>query len=88
MRALFVIALALVAIGLLMATGAWAQTTCQQIGNQTFCNGPNGSTMTGQRIGTQEFWSGSLGVPSSNGGTRSVPFNQHCQQIGNQTFCN
>jgi hypothetical protein len=68
-----------------VSSAALAQTTCQTIGSQTFCNGPNGSNMTGQRIGNFDFYNGTARDPNT-GQTRT--FNQTCQWIGNMRVCN
>jgi hypothetical protein len=72
-----------------VSSAALAQTTCQTVGGTTFCNGPNGSNYTGQRVGSTDFWSGTTRVPDPDGfGTRSVPLNRTCQRVGSTTFCN
>lgn len=54
---------------------ASAQTNCNTIGDQTFCNGPNGTSTT-TKIGDQSFTIRSDGTTS------------HASRIGNNTFVN
>ena len=84
------VSLALVIIITCIGTAAaWAQTTCQTVGTTTFCNGPDGSNSTGQKVGDFTYWNGTTRVPDPDGaGTRSVPHNQTCQTIGNVRYCN
>lgn len=72
--------LTIVALLTFAATGAHAQTTCQTYGNQTYCNGPGGSSSTAQTYGDQTF----IHQTDPSGRQRSVT----CQTYGNQTFCN
>jgi hypothetical protein len=76
----------LLAIAIMVLPGAaMAGSTCQVIGNQTFCTGDNGGSVTGQRIGDFDFYNGTTRDPNT-GQTRT--FNQTCQWVGNMRVCN
>jgi hypothetical protein len=76
----------LLAMIILMAsTGVvLAQTTCQQVGQYRYCNGPNGSQSTTQQLGNYTYQNGT--VRDGNGG--SYQYQRTCQQIGQYTYCN
>lgn len=61
-----------------LAASAVAQTNCQTYGNQTYCNGPNGSTTTSQTLGNQ-----TRNLQNGPGGQRVTT----CRTYGTQTRC-
>ena len=65
---------------LMLAEAAMAQTNCQTIGNQTYCNGPNGYNSNSQTYGNNTY----IQERNNSGQQRQTT----CQRIGNQTYCN
>lgn len=75
--------LAVLAILLTVASGAFAQT-CQTINGITYCNGSNGSNYTGQTINGTTYWNGT--TRGANG--FSETWRKTCQTINGITYCN
>lgn len=76
----------------LAATQAQAQTTCQRIGSQIYCNGPDGS-YSGQRIGDMTYGRYSDGstvttqrIGSTSYSRSSDGVTSTTQRIGDMTY--
>jgi hypothetical protein len=81
-----IIGLAVLGILVAVASGAFAQTTCQTVGGFRYCNSNDGNfNSTGQRIGTFDYYNGTIRDPNT-GQTRN--WTQTCQQVGTFRYCN
>lgn len=78
----------LAVLGIALATPSFAGMSCRQIGTFTYCDGDDGSSYTGNRIGNTQYWNETTpsyrnSVPPT--GRQSNSFS--CRRIGTFTYC-